>query len=142
MIPVTDDIQIDPRDIEERFIRSPGPGGQKVNKTETGVQLRFDAKNSAALSDGLRTRLRVLAGRRMTADGVIVITATTHRSQELNRRAALARLVELIAAAAHVPKRRRPTRPSKASLARRLDAKKQRAEIKRGRGRGRVRPED
>jgi len=135
MIPITDQISIDERDLEERFIRSLGPGGQNVNKVETGVQLRFDA---SGLPEALRQRLRRLAGRRMTLDGIVVITATTHRSQERNRAAALERLAQLIAAAAKTPKKRRPTRPGKAARARRLDAKKRRGETKQGRGRVRL----
>mgnify|MGYP002633622838 CR=1 FL=1 len=135
MIRVTDDLEIDERLIELRFIRSPGPGGQNVNKVASGVQLRFDAANCEVLSEDVRERLRTLAGRRMTREGVIVITATTQRSQEFNRRAAIRRLVALIAAALPAPKHRRPTRPGKAAVARRLDAKRRRQSLKRGRGR-------
>jgi ribosome-associated protein len=139
-IRVTNTLEIDERWIEVSFIRSPGPGGQNVNKVETGVQLRFDAAGCEQLADDVRERLVSLAGRRMTKDGVIVITATTQRSQELNRRAAVRRLVALIAAAVPPPKKRRPTRPGQAAVTRRLDAKRRRQGVKRGRGR--VDPED
>jgi len=135
MIPVTPNISLDESDIRERFIRSPGPGGQHVNKTETGVQLRFDAANCAALPSAVLARLRRLAGRRMTLDGVIVITATNFRSQERNRADALSRLVELIREAATPRKRRRPTKPTTGSVKRRLDSKKRRSDIKKDRGR-------
>lgn len=135
MIPVTPAICLDEAEIQESFIRSPGPGGQKVNKTETGVQLRFDAAGSPSLPPAVLARLRKLAGRRMTADGVIVITATAYRTQERNRRDALARLVDLIRKAATPPKRRRATRPTAGSVKRRLDAKKRRGDIKKDRGR-------
>jgi ribosome-associated protein len=135
MIPVTPNISLDESDIQERFIRSPGPGGQHVNKTETGVQLRFDAANCAALPSAVLARLRRLAGRRMTLDGVIVITATNFRSQERNRADALSRLVQLIRDAATPPKRRRPTKPTTGSVKRRLDSKKRRSDIKKDRGR-------
>jgi len=135
MIPVTSAISLDDAEIQESFIRSPGPGGQKVNKTETGVQLRFDAAVSPSLPAAVLARLRKLAGRRMTADGVIVITATAYRTQERNRRDALARLVELIRKAATPPKRRRATKPTAGSVKRRLDSKKRRGEIKKDRGR-------
>jgi len=134
MIPITPAISLDDAEIQESFIRSPGPGGQKVNKTETGVQLRFDAAASPSLPPAVMARLRKLAGRRMTADGVIVITATAYRTQERNRRDALARLVELIRKAATPPKRRRATRPTAGSVKRRLESKKRRGDIKKDRG--------
>lgn len=139
-IRVTDTLEIDERWIEVSFIRSPGPGGQNVNKVETGVQLRFNAAGCDQLAEAVRERLMALAGRRVTKDGVIVITATTQRSQELNRRAAIGRLVALIAAAVPPLKKRRPTRPGQAAVARRLDTKRRRQSVKRGRGR--VDPED
>ena len=110
MIPVTDTISIDEREIEESFIRASGPGGQNVNKVSSAVQLRFDAARSASLPDDVRERLRPIAGRRMTQDGVIVIMAQRFRTQESNRRDALARLVEMIRQAAEPPVPRRPTR--------------------------------
>ena len=133
MIPITTAISLEEREIEERFIRSPGPGGQKVNKTETGVQLRFNARQSPALSHAAFARLRTLAGRRMTVDGIVVISATRFRTQEQNRRDAMVRLAELIGKAAQPPKRRRATKPTKASVKRRLEAKKRRSNMKKGR---------
>jgi ribosome-associated protein len=130
MIRITDDIAIDEREIEESFIRASGPGGQNVNKLATAVQLRFDARRSPSLPNDVSTRLQRLAGSRLTKDGVLVITAQRHRTQERNRDDALARLVELIRQAAVPPKPRRPTRPTAASRARRLAGKKRRSTIK------------
>ena len=113
MIRITSSISIDESEIEEHFVRSPGPGGQKVNKTETAVQLRFNARTSPSISEAVFARLKPLAGRRMTKDGVIVITANRFRTQELNRRDAMERLVTLIRGAAVQPKHRRPTKPTK-----------------------------
>jgi ribosome-associated protein len=135
MIDITEQISLNESEIEEHFIRSPGPGGQNVNKTASAVQLRFDARHSPALSNAVFLRLKTLAGRRMTRDGVIVITANRQRAQEANRRDALDRLVALIREAATPPKHRRPTRPSKAARQRRVDAKTRRGNIKKGRGR-------
>lgn len=133
MIQVSKSIAIDENEIEEHFIRSPGPGGQKVNKTESAVQLRFDAGKSPALSNAVFLRLKPLAGRRMTRHGVIVITANRFRTQEQNRRDAMDRLIALIREAATVPKYRRPTRPSRAAKQRRLDGKRRQGAIKKGR---------
>ena len=130
MIPITGTLALDEDELVYRFIRASGPGGQNVNKVATAVQLRFDAAGSPSLPPPVKARLKALAGRRMTADGVIVIEASRHRTQALNRADALARLVELIAAATVVRKKRRPTRPTKASVERRLAAKKRRADIK------------
>ena len=135
MIVVTPHITLADDEIEEHFIRSPGPGGQNVNKVETAVQLRFDAARSPALPPEVRYRLKGLAGSRMTLDGVIVITARRFRSQERNRADARERLVELIRCATEVPKNRRPTRPTLASKSRRLSAKKQKGSVKKTRGR-------
>lgn len=130
MIPVTHRIALDEGEIAESFVRSSGPGGQNVNKLATAVQLRFDVANSPSLSDDVRARLKRLAGRRLTTDGVLVLTAQRHRTQEANRRDALQRLVELIREAAVPPKTRRPTRPTLGSKRRRLDAKNQRGAVK------------
>jgi ribosome-associated protein len=130
MIHITDAIAIDEREIEESFIRASGPGGQNVNKLSTAVQLRFDVRRSPSLPNDVSVRLQRLAGSRLTKDGVLVITAQRHRTQERNRDDALARLVELIRAAAVPPKPRRPTRPTAASRARRLQGKKRRSGIK------------
>jgi len=135
MIRITDAIQLADDEVEEKFIRSPGPGGQNVNKVESAVQIRFDAAQSPAISGAVLERLRTIAGRRMTGAGVIVLTARRHRSQERNRVDAVARLVDLIRKAAVTPKRRRATKPTKASKQRRLDAKKRRGDVKKGRGR-------
>ncbi|HEX7969377.1 MAG TPA: alternative ribosome rescue aminoacyl-tRNA hydrolase ArfB [Stellaceae bacterium] len=139
MIRVTPQIALDEREIEEQFIRSGGPGGQNVNTVATAVQLRFDARASPALDDTVRRRLATLAGRRMTKDGVLVITAERFRTRERNRADALERLVELIRRAAIVPKSRRATRPTKASRERRLAGKAVRSRTKRLR---RARPDE
>lgn len=117
------------------YIRSPGPGGQNVNKLATAVQLRFDVARSSLLDEWTRTRLATLAGRRLTRDGWLVLTAHRHRTQEANRRDALERLAELIAQARVRPKVRRATKPTRASKERRLEGKKQRTDVKRLRGR-------
>ena len=134
MIPITEHIALEDDEIQESFIRSSGPGGQNVNKTSTGVQLRFNAATSPALTDYVRARLLSLAGSRATADGVIIITATEHRSQLANREEALARLVALIRQATERPKYRRPTRPSKAAKERRMEGKARRGDVKKTRG--------
>jgi ribosome-associated protein len=130
MIPVTNSITLDEREIQESFVRASGPGGQNVNKLATAVQLRFDVERSPALPEGVRARLKTLAGRRLTQDGVLVITAQRHRTQERNRQDALERLIDLIRRAATPPVPRRPTRPTLASKRRRLEAKSRRAGIK------------
>ena len=134
MIRVTDAITLDDDEIEERFIRSPGPGGQHVNKTESAVQVRFDARNCPALNQAVFRRLKTLAGRRMTLDGVIVLTANTSRSQDRNRKDAVESLVELIRDAAVPPKIRRATKPSLGAKRRRMENKRQRSGVKKGRG--------
>ena len=130
MIRITGTIAIDDRDIEESFIRASGPGGQNVNKLATAVQLRFDVRHSPSLDDAVRARLERLAGSRLTKDGVLVITAQRHRTQERNREDALERLIDLVRRAAIAPKARRPTRPTAAGRARRLEQKRRRSGIK------------
>jgi ribosome-associated protein len=134
MIRITDHIAIDDSELLESFIRSSGPGGQNVNKLATAVQLRFDVRRSPSLPGDVRARLERLAGRRLTRDGVLVITAQNYRTQERNRADALDRLVELIRQAAVRPVPRRPTKPTKASRRRRVDEKKRRGGIKALRG--------
>ncbi len=133
MIQITPSIGIEESEIEEQFIRSPGSGGQKVNKTESAVQLRFDARSSPSLSNAVFLRLKPLAGRRMTKDGVIVITANRFRTQDLNRKDAMERLIALIRDAAASPKHRRPTKPTKGSKRRRLDSKRRQSDTKKRR---------
>ena len=123
MIAVTDEVALDEAELAFSFIRASGPGGQNVNKVSTAVQMRFDARRSPSLPDEVSARLQKLAGSRLTLDGVIVINAGRHRSQERNRADAVERLVALIAKACVAPVKRRPTRPTKASRERRLESK-------------------
>ena len=129
MIQITPAIAIDERELEERFVRASGPGGQNVNKVSTAVELRFDVAASS-LPPAVKTRLVALAGSRMTADGVLMIDSREHRTQAQNREAARARLVALLVLASHRPKLRRATKPSKGAKEQRLLSKKIRAAVK------------
>ena len=133
MIEVTPDIRIAEDELSFSFVRASGPGGQNVNKVSTAVQLRFDAANSPNLPDAVRARALRLAGRRATTEGVIVLDARRHRTQERNRQDAIDRLVALLQRAAEPPKPRTSTTPTRASRLKRLDDKRRRAAVKRAR---------
>jgi ribosome-associated protein len=133
MIPISDRLALDESELDESFIRASGPGGQNVNKVASAVQLRFDIRHSPSLPADVRQRLERLAGKRVSQDGVLVITAQRFRSQERNRQDALDRLVGLIRRAASPPPLRRPTRPTAASRKQRLADKARRARLKRQR---------
>lgn len=135
LIPVTRSIAIDEGELGWSYTRASGPGGQHVNTTDTAVLLRFDVGGSPSLPDAVKRRLAVLAGSRLGRNGVLALRAEGARSQEMNRRDARERLVALVAEATLVPKKRRPTRPTLASQARRVEGKKGRAAVKAGRGR-------
>ena len=133
MLIISPSLIIDDAELQERFVRSSGPGGQNVNKVSTAVELRFDIKNSVCLPEPLRERLLARSDRRLTADGVFVISAQRFRTQERNRDDARERLAGVIQAAMHVPKKRVATKPSKGAKERRLTGKRERADIKRTR---------
>jgi ribosome-associated protein len=135
MIAITPSIALAESELDERFIRSPGPGGQNVNKVATAVQLRFDVERSPSLPGPVKRRLVRLSGRRMSNEGVLTIEAHRFRTRERNREDALERLIELIRKAAHQPKLRRKTKPTRASKERRLESKHRRARDKMLRGR-------
>lgn len=135
ILQITPSVVIDETELDERFVRASGPGGQNVNKVATAVELRFDAATSRALDSGMRQRLRDIAGSRMTAEGIVLIDARRHRTQAKNREDARARLIELLREAATPPRRRRATRPSLASKDRRVETKRRRSEKKGSRGR-------
>jgi ribosome-associated protein len=133
MLQVTDAIQLDEREIEFKFIRSPGPGGQHVNKAATAVQLRFDLAHSTSLPDHVRSRLTKLAKNRINTKGVLIISANRFRSQDLNRKDALDRLLHLIVKSTWETKPRRRTRPTLGSVKKRIESKKRRSKVKHAR---------
>ncbi len=135
MLHVSSSIAIEESELDERFVRASGPGGQNVNKVASAVELRFDVARSAALDEGTRARLRHLAGTRMTSDGVLLIDARRFRTQAENRKDARVRLAELIRKAAARPKPRRKTKPTSGAVERRIATKRKRAETKQRRGR-------
>ncbi len=137
MIQITDSIAIEDDEIQERFVRASGPGGQHVNKTSTAVELRFDVRNSRSLPDAVKARLEVLAGSRLTLDGILVLFAQGARSQEMNRQDAKTRLADLIRRATETPKPRRATKPTYGSKLRRLEGKSLRSGVKSTRARPR-----
>jgi len=137
VIQITDTIAIHEREIDERFVRSSGPGGQNVNKVATAVELRFDV-DASSLPHDVKARLTALAGSRMTTEGVLLLDSREHRTQAQNRQAARARLVALVQRAAIRPRKRRPTKPGRAAKERRLSAKKLRSDVKGTRGRARA----
>ena len=133
-IPIAPGIAFDPREIEERFVRASGPGGQNVNKVSSAVQVRLDLRHSGSLPAALCARAEALAGSRVTAEGVLVVTAQRHRSQDQNRQDALARVVALLRAASVRPVARVDTKPSRAAKRRRVEAKVRRGAVKQLRG--------
>ena len=134
LIPVTRSIAIDSDEIEESFTRAGGPGGQGVNTTDSAVLLRFDVRNSPNLPEAVKVRLDSIAGSRMTREGVLVLRSEGARSQLLNRQEVRERLFDLIREATFVPKKRKPTKPSKSAKAKRMDGKSKRSAVKNLRG--------
>ncbi len=134
LIPIAPGIAFDPRELEESFIRASGPGGQNVNKVSTAVQVRLDLRRPGSLPEALRQRVERLSGGRVTADGVLVLTAQRHRSQDRNRQEALERVVEILRAASVRVARRVATKPSLSARKKRVEQKVQRGTVKRLRG--------
>jgi ribosome-associated protein len=130
MLKITEAIAIPERELEERFVRASGPGGQNVNKVSTAVELRFNVRSSPSLPSDVRVRLARLAGHRLTDEGILVIRAERFRTQDRNREDARARLIDLARRAAIAPKRRIPTKPTRASKERRREAKAKRSRVK------------
>lgn len=133
MLPITATLSLDESELDFRFVRAPGPGGQNVNKVSSAVELRFDVARSPSLPDDVKARLAPLAGRRLSADGILTLDAHRFRTQAMNRRDAIERLVALIAQAAVPPKPRKATKPSRGAKEARLQAKRRDSGIKRAR---------